>query len=81
MMKISVGSTSGQIDHTILAELLSRRWKEARSYYTFNRTLEASCRRQPGRSVLELHWSRCGPPAIASADLFPALQAVFDGAA
>ena len=36
-MKIGLSSTSGQIDHTVLAELVSRRWKEARSYYTLNR--------------------------------------------
>jgi hypothetical protein len=38
MMKIGIGSTSGQIDPTVSAELVSRRWKEARLYYSLNRT-------------------------------------------
>jgi hypothetical protein len=80
MMKIRVSSTSGQIDDSDFAELVSRRWKEARSHHTLNSTLEASWRRQSGRSVLELRWSRRAP-RIASADLLPPLQAAFDGAA
>ena len=51
MMKIGVSSTSGRTDPTVLAELVSRRWNEARPYYTLNRTargvwLDALWRRQ-----------------------------------
>jgi hypothetical protein len=66
MMKIGESGASGQIDHTVFAELVSRRWKEARSYYTLNRMMEASWRRRLVRSVLELHWSRRAP-CMASA--------------
>ena len=37
-MKVGLSSTSGQIDHTVLAELVLRRWKEVRPYYTLNGT-------------------------------------------
>ena len=61
-MKVGFSSTSGQIDHTVLAELVSRRWKEARSYYALNRKargvwLEAVWRRRAGDSALDLSWS------------------------
>ena len=70
-------------DHTALAELTSRRWQEDRPYFMLINTarlawLEASWRRQPGRSAMELHWSRRAP-CIVSADLFPPLQAVSHG--
>jgi hypothetical protein len=67
MMKIGVSSASGQIDPNVFAELVSRRWQEARSYYTLNRMLEASWRRRPVRSVLELRWSRRAPLQIKRA--------------
>ena len=49
-------------DHSVLAELIARRWKQDRSYFTLNERsrgaqLEASWWRQPGRSAMELHWS------------------------
>ena len=61
-MKVGLSSTRGQIDHTVSAELVSQRWKDARPYYTLNGTarevwLEASLRRRPGDSALDLHWS------------------------
>jgi len=80
MMKIGASSTSQQIDHTVLAELITRRWKEARSCLSLNSKLAASWRRQSGRGALELHRSRRAP-FTASADLIPPFQPVFDGAA
>jgi hypothetical protein len=73
-MKIGEGSASLQFDHTVLAELIARRWKQDRRYFTLNERacgawLQASRWPQPGRSALGLHWSRHSP-----------LQAVFDGA-
>ena len=49
-------------DHSVLAELIARRWKQDRSYFTLNERsrraqLEASWWRQPGRSAMGLHWS------------------------
>ena len=49
-------------DQSVLAELIARRWKQDRSYFTLNERsrgaqLEASWWRQPGRSAMELHWS------------------------
>ncbi len=84
MMKMGIGSTSGQIDPIVSAELVSRRWKEARLYYSLNRTdrevwVDAPWRRQAGRRrAMALHRSPRAP-WIASADRL--LQAVFDGAA
>ena len=37
-MRVGLSSTSGQIDHAGLAELVLRRWKEVRPYYTLNGT-------------------------------------------
>ncbi len=70
IMKVSLSSTSGQIDHTVSAELVSRRWKDARPYYTLNGTarevwLEASLRRRAGDSALDL---RCCPSSIPGAE-------------
>jgi hypothetical protein len=70
IMKVGLSSTGGQIDHTVLAELVSRRWKEARPSYTLNRTarevwLEASSRRRPGDIALDL---RCCPSFISGAE-------------
>ncbi len=69
-MKVGLSSTSGQIEHTVLAELASRRWKDARPYYRLNRTaregrLEASLRRRAGDSALDL---RCCPSSIPGAE-------------
>ncbi len=69
-MKVGLSSTSGQINHTVLAELASRRWKEARPYYTLNGTarevrLEASWRRRAGDSALDLC---CCPSSILGAE-------------
>lgn len=69
IMKVGLSSTRGQIDHTVSTELGSQRWKDARPYYTLNGTarevwLEASLRRRPGDSALDLHWSS---PSISSA--------------
>jgi hypothetical protein len=56
-------STSGQMDHTVSAELIWRRWEQDRPDDTLNeRTrevrLEASWGRRPGDSALELNWAR-----------------------
>lgn len=61
MMKIGASSAGKQIDHTVLAELITRRWKEARSCLSLNSTLAALSRRQSGRGALELHRSRRAP--------------------
>jgi len=72
-MKIGERSASLQFDHTVLAELIARRWKQDRPYFTLNKRacgawLQASRWRQSGRSALGLHWSRRAR-----------LRAVFDG--
>ena len=70
-------------DHSVLAELIARRWKQDRSYFTRRKPrgarLQASWWRQPGRSAMELHWSHRAP-GIAQADRLPPPPAVFDGA-
>ena len=50
-------------DHTVLAEVASRRWQEDRPYFALNREargsqLEGSWLRQPTTSALRLQWSR-----------------------
>jgi|HubBroStandDraft_1064217.scaffolds.fasta_scaffold173278_2 hypothetical protein len=72
-MKIGINHASANFDHTVLAEVISRRWREDRLFFTLNRgahgaRLEASWLQQPANSALELHWSRRAPgsPAIAS---------------
>jgi hypothetical protein len=62
-MKIGETSASLHIDHTVLAELIARRWKQDRPYFTLNKKacgawLQASRWRPPGRSALEMHGSR-----------------------
>jgi hypothetical protein len=84
-MKIGASSAGLHFDHSVLAELITRRWKQDRPHFTLNKGtrgawLEASWWRPPGRSALELHWSRRAP-CVASADLLPPAQAVLDGAA
>jgi hypothetical protein len=81
----AAGNGHADFDHSVLAELITRRWKQDRPYFTLNERapgawLEASWRRQPGRSALQLHWSHHAP-CIASADLLPPPRAVFEGAA
>jgi hypothetical protein len=73
-----------EFDHSALAELIARRWKQDRSYFTLNEKsrgapLKASWWRQPGRSALELHWSHRAL-CIAHAGLLRPTQAAFDGA-
>jgi hypothetical protein len=84
-MKFGERSASPHIDHTLLAELIARRWKQNRPHFTLNERsrgawLQASWWRPPGRRVMELHWSRRAP-RMASADLLPLPQAASDGAA
>jgi hypothetical protein len=79
------GNGHADFDHSVLAELITGRWKQDRPYFTLNERapgawLEASWRRQPGRTALKLHWSHHAP-CIASADLLPPPRAVFEGAA
>jgi hypothetical protein len=78
----AAGNGHADFDHSVLAELIAWRWKQHRPYFTLNERawLEASWRRQPGRSALKLQWSRHAP-CIASADLPPPPQAVFEGVA
>ena len=66
-------------DHSVLAELIARRWKQDRSYFTpGGARLQASGWRQPGGSAMELRSHRA--PGIAQADRLPPPPAVFDGA-
>ena len=72
-MKIRINHVSANYDHTVLAEVISGRWRENRSFFTLNREahgawLEASWLQQPANSALELHRSRRAPrsPAMAS---------------
>lgn len=81
-MKIGARNASLHFDHTVLAELIARRWKHDRAYFTPSERargawLQAPWWWQPGRSALELHWSR----RAVSADLLPPPQAMLDGAA
>ena len=51
------------LDHTALAELISRRWQEDKPYFTLNRKapgawLEGSWSPQPANSAPKLRWSR-----------------------
>ena len=50
-------------DHTALAELISRRWREDRPYFVLTRKargawLQGPSWRQPPNSALQLRWSR-----------------------
>ena len=81
----AAGNGHADFDRSVLAELIARRWKQDRAYFTPSKRapgawLMASWWRQPGRSALELPWSR-RDGCIAGADRLPPLQAVFDGAA
>ena len=55
------------IDHTALAELMSRRWQKERAYFTLNREARGAWAegswwwREPGDTALKLHWSRRSP--------------------
>jgi hypothetical protein len=65
----AAGNGHAGFDHSVLAELIARRWKQDRPYFTLieptrGAWLEASWRRQPGRSTLELHWSRAAPELL-----------------
>jgi len=62
-MKIGINHASENFDHTVLAEVISSRWREDRPFFTLNREargarLDASWLQQPANSALELHWSR-----------------------
>jgi len=50
-------------DHTVPAELISRRWQEEQPYFTLNRKargawLEGFWSPQPANAALKLRWSR-----------------------
>ena len=83
-MKIDASSANLRFDHTVLAQLIARRWKQERPYFTLNERprgawLQASWERQPGRTALELRWFRRAP-CIASADRLAPARAAFRGA-
>lgn len=70
-MKIGINHASENFDHTVLAEVISSRWREDRPFFTLNREargarLDASWLQQPANSALELHWSRRGDDAPAT---------------
>ena len=57
---------SVDFDHTALAELISRRWREDKPYFTLKRIapgawLEGSWWRQPANSAQKLRWARRSP--------------------
>jgi hypothetical protein len=85
-MKIEGNDASTHFNHTVLAELIARRWREDRHFFTLNGAvwgtrLEASWSQQPGNSALELHWSR-RRPCVAGAEQPAPLQAkLLEGAA
>jgi hypothetical protein len=59
-------SGNGQVGNTALAELLARRWKEGRPYFTRDEQtrgvgLQASWLPRCGHTGLELHWYRLTP--------------------
>jgi hypothetical protein len=74
-MNMNVSDISGQIDPTVLAAVVSRRWQEARSYYAPRSALEAAWRLKSSSAALEMCWSRrtsfvvslCPPPALKTA--------------
>jgi hypothetical protein len=78
-MKIGINHASASFDHTVLAEVISSRWKEGRPFFTVNKEargarLEGSWLQQPPNRALKLHWSRrC--PRIPVAELSPPFQA------
>jgi len=64
------GSMSDHLnfDHTVLGELIARRWQEDPPYYTSQRNvrgpwLEPGWTRRAGHSALELHWIRRAVPS------------------
>ena len=70
-MKVGLSSTSGQIDHSVLAELVSRRWKEARlRYYTLNGTEGRSVSIKEAPGWLRDHSSRIMTAGIILALLY-----------
>jgi hypothetical protein len=80
-MKIADASVSAQFDHSVLAEVISRRWRENRAFFSPGTTtrvprLEDSWWREPANTALELHWSR-GRPSATSAQLPPSSQEEF----
>jgi hypothetical protein len=85
-MKIEVNDARAHFDHTVLAEVIARRWREDRGFFTLNAEvsgarLDASWSQQPANSALELHWSR-RRPSIPGAESTPLLQAkLLEGAA
>jgi hypothetical protein len=69
-MKRGARGASLCVDHSVLAGLIARRWRQDRLPCPLNVNaracktwLKASWRPQPGRNALELHWSR-GAPAL-----------------
>lgn len=59
------------LDHTLLGELIARRWQEDRGYYSLNRHadqgwLEALWSQRADHSGVELHWIRRTDPHRAA---------------
>jgi hypothetical protein len=85
-MKIEAINANAPFDHTVLAAVIARRWREDRHFYmpgarTHGLRLEALWWRQRATTALELHWSR-GRPGIPSGELLPPMQGKsFEGAA
>lgn len=52
----------GQNGHAVLADLIARRWQEARPYYAPKCSLEAAWRLKSSSAALEMCWSRRAHP-------------------
>ncbi len=62
-MKFGINHSGVNFDHKVLAEIISRHWREDRLLFALDREspragLEGSWFQQPASGALELHWSR-----------------------
>lgn len=65
-MTIGASSASAQPDPSVLVELLARRWREGRPYFTLRERIEGAglqawWQRRPGHRGLGLYWARSSP--------------------
>lgn len=85
-MRIEVNDAGAHFDHTVLAAVIARRWREDRRFFTLNgelpgTRLQASWSQQPANSALELHWSRRRPSIPAAESPTPLQARLLEGAA
>ncbi len=70
-MTVGIRGVNAQLDHELFADLLARRWREGRPYFTLREPLDgmglqAWWQRRPGHAGLDLHWSRWSPRSGAN---------------